>query len=615
VTVVGAGGTPAPGWRRVDLGGLLVVLMVLASTLTGLHNGFAYDDVAIVRDSEAVHAWRWPWAFLRETYWMPPFGQALYRPLTIGLFSVQWMVGGGAPLVFHLVNIVVYAVAAVLVWRLARRFMRPAVALGVALLWAAHPVHVEVVGNVVGQSELWVAVSALVALLLVERVIAEGALTRARAIGLIGCVAAGLLAKENGVVLPVLLGLRLIPWLRDPSRSVAERALGWRLLRSFAYVVALYLGARFAVLGTLGGDGSHLSIAELSTGQRLLVALAVRVTEARLLLLGPPLAADYSPPAYPLHPTFDAWHIAALGVIALWVGAAWWLRRRGHPIWPFLWVPVAMAPTANVAFPTGIVMAERSLFLPSIGVLLAAGLCADVLVPWSARALGPPVRRLVRAAFVLVVVASAAASAARQPDWRDSHTLVATSLVDAPTNPSWQRVLGLQFLRFEELERAEVHLRIAEALGPPDLRLLNGMRMVLERQGRCTEALSYHRRLLAMYAVPMTVELGQVTCLLRLGRYREARRAALRARATAVQPTPFRILMDIADSVLLASDSGGAINAWRSRGRPVGRPGPPIIIEVNDRGGLARRDLTGWNIVGSVRPPLREGLAPPTRAP
>jgi hypothetical protein len=193
--------------------------------------------------------------------------------------------------------------------------------------------------------------------------------------------------------------------------------------------------------------------------------------------------------------------------------------------------------------------------------------------------------------------------------------LVATSLVDAPSNPSWQRVLGLQFLRSEELERAEVHLRIAEDLGPPDLRLLNGMRMVLERQGRCTEALSYQRRLLAMYAVPTPVELGQVTCLLRLGRYREARRAALRGRATSEEPTPFRLLLDIADSVLLASDSGGPINAWRSRGRPVGPPGPPIIIEVNDRGGLVRRDLAGWDIVGSLRPPRREGLAPPTRAP
>jgi hypothetical protein len=599
----------------VDLGGLLVVLVVLASTLTGLHNGFAYDDVAIVRDSEAVHAWRWPWAFLRETYWMPPYGQALYRPLTIGLFSVQWMVGGGAPLVFHLVNIVVYAVAAVLVWRLARRLMRPAVALGVALLWAAHPVHVEVVGNVVGQSELWVAVSALVALLLVERVIAEGTLTRARALGLVGCVAAGLLAKENGVVLPVLLGLRLIPWLRDPSRAASERAFGWRLLRSFAYVVALYLGARFAVLGTLGGDGSHLSIAELSTGQRLFVALAVRVTEARLLFLGPPLAADYSPPAYPLHPTFDAWHLVALGVIALWVGAAWWLRRRGHPIWPFLWVPVAMAPTANVAFPTGIVMAERSLFLPSIGVLLAAGLCADVLVPWSARALGAPVRRLLLAAFALIVGASAAASAARQPEWRDSHTLVATSLIDAPTNPSWQRVLGLQFLRSEELDRAEVHLRIAEDLGPPDLRLLNGMRMVLERQGRCAEALSYHRRLIVMYAVPMSVELGQVACLLRLGRNREARLAALRGRATAAEPMPYRILLDIADSILLASDSGGPINAWRSRGKPVGSSGEPIVIEVTDWGGLVRRDLHGWGLVDSSTPSLLSGLATPARSP
>lgn len=602
-------------WHRADWGAVLVVVVVFVSAVTGLGNNFAYDDVAIVRDNDAVHAWRWPWAFLGETYWMPPYGTALYRPLTIQLFSIQWMLGGGAPVVFHLVNLLAYAITALLLLRLARRLIRPPVALGVTLLWAAHPVHVEVVGNVVGQSELWVAISALVALLLVERVIAEDALTPSRGIALVGCVAVGLLSKENGVVLPILLAGRLVRWVCTPATSPASRVRGWVLIRSIAYVVALYIGLRFAVLGVLGGDGSHLSIAELSTGRRLLVALAVRVTEARLFLLGAPLAADYSPPAFLLHPAFDWWHVAAIGLIALWVSAAWWLRHRGRPSWPLLWVPLAMAPTSNFAFPTGIVLAERSLFLPSIGVFLAVGLCADQLVPWCLRALGSPVRRFGLLAFGLVVVVSTSASAARQPVWRDSHTLVASSLIDAPTNPTWQRVLGLQFLRSEELERAEVHLRVAEALGPPDLRLLNGMRVVLERQGRCAEALAYHRRLIAVYAVPMSVELSQVACLLRLGRYTEARQAALRWRATATEPVPYRILFDIADSVLVALDSGGPINAWRSQAKPVGPRGAPIVIEVTDRGGLVRGDLTARARVQAPPSSQPSALAHPRRAP
>jgi protein O-mannosyl-transferase len=588
---VGQDGPPASWWHRADWGALLVVLVVLASSATSLGNGFAYDDVPIVRDNDAVHAWRWPWEFLGETYWMPPYGQALWRPITIGLFSVQWMAGGGSPLSFHIVNVVAYAVAALLLLRLARGFMHPSIALSVAALWAAHPVHVEVVGNVIGQSELWVALSALVALSTVERVREDGCVTGRRALVILTCVVLGLGSKENGVVLPVLVGGILAGWLLGSGAVDIQRRRGWMVVRACVYSLVVYLGARYAVLGTLGGDGSHLAIGMLTTGERVLAALALRVTEARLLLLGGPLAADYGPPTHPLHSRPDTVHAVALALVGAWGAAIWWFRGAGVRVWPLLWVPLALAPAANLLFPTGIVMAERSLFVPSIGILLSIGVLVDRLFPHVARRVGAPVRQAALATTALVVVAAALASARRQPVWQDTHTLVATSLVDAPRSPTWQRVLATVFLRAGEFDRAEVHFRLAEALGPPDLRLLNGMRILLERQGRCDEALLYYRRMLAAYQRTPAVEMGYVACLLRVGHLADARLVAMGARVTAPDPAPFDLLRQLAESALVAHDSVRLTNLWWRQGRPAAPTAIPLAIHVDDRGALIRSDL------------------------
>ena len=37
------------------------------------------------------------------------------------------------------------------------------------------------------------------------------------------------------------------------------------------------------------------------------------------------------------------------------------------------WIAIAFSPVANLLFPTGILVAERTLYLPSVGLALAVG--------------------------------------------------------------------------------------------------------------------------------------------------------------------------------------------------------------------------------------------------
>ena len=140
---------------RFALGALL--LLALAATVTSIGHEFTFDDVYVIRKNARVHSLDGLWALFGQTYWPPELGGDGYRPLVMTLFTLQWVAGDGAPWVFHAGNIALaVAVAAAVHW-CARAVLPPAGAWVAAALFAVHPVHVEVTGNVVGQSELLVA--------------------------------------------------------------------------------------------------------------------------------------------------------------------------------------------------------------------------------------------------------------------------------------------------------------------------------------------------------------------------------------------------------------------------------------------------------------------------
>ncbi len=148
-----------------------IVCIAILVSLSGLSNGFTYDDIHVIRNNALVHDLSGAWRYLGQPYWPPPRTGEVYRPLTILLFAIQWALGGGSPLLFHACSIALYAATCVAVLRLARVTLpaAPLAALAAAALFAVHPVHVESVANVVGQSELLVALLLATALSLYVR--------------------------------------------------------------------------------------------------------------------------------------------------------------------------------------------------------------------------------------------------------------------------------------------------------------------------------------------------------------------------------------------------------------------------------------------------------------
>src|SRR6185436_15954887 len=114
-----------------------------------------------------------------------------------------------------------------------------------------------------------------------------------------------------------------------------------------------------------------------------------------------------------------------LGLVAL----AWACRNRAPTVtFGLLWFGVALLPVSNVLLPTGIVLSERSLFLPSVGFLLAAGGLAALALKAERRTMA----QALAGAVGLLVIAGVVRSEVRHQDYKDHFSFWETTVLNAP---------------------------------------------------------------------------------------------------------------------------------------------------------------------------------------
>jgi protein O-mannosyl-transferase len=411
---------------------LVVGAVAIIVYIGALWNRFALDDNPVVLFNPLLHASGSVWRAFLTSYWPPQVGGGLYRPLTMASYAVDWRIGQVAW--FHAMNVAWHAGASVLVAVLVRRWSGDRAALVSGLLFAVHPVHVEAVANIVGRAELMAALFALLAV--------YAALGCDRVGWSAAALVGGLLSKENAAVVP---GLIVWGWMLGLARPSRRRMLGYAA--SWIAVAAAYAVTRETILNPLSRIEN---IAPVFVGAApwavRLTAVAAFADVARLLVFPLTLRVDYSPAertlvTSPLDPRFVLGLLCLVALGGL-IGLAW---RRGRRVEAFGlgWIAIALLPVANLVFPVGVLVAERTLYLPSAGLALAAG-------AWLAD-LAPARWRVVAAALV---VAGGVRTALRVPVWRDLNTVVLSELEDSPRSYDGPAKMVVLYLNSHQPERA-----------------------------------------------------------------------------------------------------------------------------------------------------------------
>ena len=574
----------AAAWRRLaprTQWSLLVVgllLLVGLSSGVGIHNGFTYDDVEVIQRNAEVHTLRHWWTFFAHSYWPRAYGGDGYRPLTMLAFATQWVIGGGASWIFHATNIVLYGAVTIAVFWLASLLLPTSAAWLVAALFAVHPVHVEAVASTVGQSELWVALLLVPAMAIyLRRCLTGTTLSLGEAATICVCYTLGLFAKEHAIVLPALI-IAAEVLLGSERRRLAERLVGIRpLVLCLTLLGTLYLAARSAVKG---GDISGFQpfvvfqTLDLSYANRVLTMIGVVPQWIRLLLWPARLTTEYAPPDLDIAQGPSLVQLPGLLLLVGILGLAvvLWKRRGLGAIAGFgiAWFCITLLPSSNFIIPAGIIIAERTLFLPSVGALLAIG----ALSVWMAQRIGSARSFALRrnlsvmsyAGVGIILIAAIARSASRTVVWHDNDRLFTQGIIDAPQSYRAYYMLGAR--KFEEGDErsGERIYRHALKLFPYDPYMAYNFAFQYQVRGTYEAAIPLYKW---AFALNPKLRGGQgrgnlAVCYANTNHPTEAREQALLAMKMGGAPLwQLRRVLQYSDSVLGKTDATRRTNSLR----------------------------------------------------
>ena len=471
---------PIPPWRAA----LLVALVSVGAFANSVPNGFAYDDNTIIAGRPLVTEGRALDA-LTSPYWEQAVnGGGLYRPVTLASFALEWRLWNGHPAGFHLMNLAVHTAVSLMVFLLILEVSATLPALVGAALFAAHPVHTEAVANVVGRAELYSGLFVLLACLLFWKGRGLTPSWRvARLLGIGALYALGLGSKEMAATLPALLVLLALV-RTDEGRAVDRVRTDLPVFLLTGVLLVAFLGARFLTLGSVAGELPAPSLMGLSVGERVLTSLAIWPQYFRLLLFPLDLVVDYSPAVLFPASTWGPDVILGLLMILGAGGAAVYLWPRERLVaLGIAWFGIAILPVTNLLIPTGVLLAERTLYLPSVGLaFVAAG-----LVSWTARER--------RASLGMLLVASGVVCGAfmvrtvlRNPSWMSTFTMLTTLGEEHPESFRSIRARAQSLEDVGEYEEAASYYQTALELVPNGYSLLVEVARFDGRRERWAEA-------------------------------------------------------------------------------------------------------------------------------
>ncbi|NJK83557.1 MAG: hypothetical protein HC912_06790 [Saprospiraceae bacterium] len=249
----------APFWTSVRKQSIIIFLFSGLLYINTLSHQYTQDDAIVLYDNifttkgiqgiSGILQYDTFYGFFKEEGKANLVAGGRYRPLSLVLFAVGWEFFGNTPIAYHLMNVFWYGLTCLLLYWLMLRLLDKHnnqqqiyfIAFATALLFAAHPVHTEVVANIKGRDEILTLLGSLATLYATIRAYDEKKPIWYFVAGFSFFLA--LLAKENAITFLAIVPLSL--WV---FRQAKLKAMVGYTLPLFVMGIA-FLGLRASVLG------------------------------------------------------------------------------------------------------------------------------------------------------------------------------------------------------------------------------------------------------------------------------------------------------------------------------------------------------------------------------
>ncbi|XP_059695282.1 protein O-mannosyl-transferase TMTC4 isoform X4 [Haemorhous mexicanus] len=396
-----------------------------------------------------------------------------YRPLTVLTFRINYLFAGGFyPVGFHVINIILHCTISVLMVDVfsillgglqfsnkGRRLnLAPKSSLLAALLFAVHPVHTECVAGIVGRADLLCALFFLLSFLGYCKAFKENKEGHTFSVFwvlvsvVLGAIA--MLCKEQGIT---ILGLNAVF-----DALVINKINLLELIRKLLYKDKSLEAINYNYYYSLN---------------------------AWLLLCPWWLCFDWSMGCIPLIKSVSDWRIIALA--ALWFCLIGLIcqalcsedshKRRiltlglGFLIIPFL-------PASNLFFRVGFVVAERVIYLPSIGYCILFTYGFSLLSKQAKK------KKILAVAVLGILLINVMRCALRSSQWRSEEQLFRSALSVCPLNAKVHYNVGKNLADKGNQSAAIKYYREAVRLNPKYVHAMNNLGNILKERNELHEA-------------------------------------------------------------------------------------------------------------------------------
>ena len=463
-----------PRWQVVTI--LLLPFLLYINVLTGDH-GFALDDAIVISENQFTKQGiaGIPKIFGNETF-TGFFGEqkdlvagSRYRPLSVASFAVEVELFGMNAWPMHFFNIVYYALTGLVLlyvlWHLlGPRFpqWRPILPWLAAMLFLLHPLHTEVVANIKGRDEIFALLFSLLALFGVVKGLTP-ALSKGEGVAssniwlFIAPISffLALLSKENAFTFVAVVPIALYIFTKVPLPKIALGTAALLLPAIAAYLIRA---------DVVGGMSVGKEVTELmnnpfvgATAEQKWATIIYTMGKYVELLFFPfKLSHDYYPYQIPLVTIGNGYVLGSLVLyLGITAGAIYGMVKRTLPGFALAFYLITFSLVSNIVFPIGTFMAERLIYMPSVGWALLVGWAMLKLPQWikvgtilPASAKWKPVQQYcVRAwpvglMLVVIAVGFGYRTLARNPVWQSNSTLFLGDIEVAPNSAKLNNAAG-----------------------------------------------------------------------------------------------------------------------------------------------------------------------------
>jgi len=487
---------------------LLIAALGAVVYANTLHSPFVFDDARSIVENPVIRD--------LDTFLFDGAGYRFSPRRFVGYLSlaVNYQLGGLRVTGYHLFNIAVHIVTALLVYELACfSLATPAfkgsplaaysrrLGLAAGLLFVVHPVQTQAVTYIIQRLASLATLFYLLATVCYLRGrllqvttgrLASGRVAAAFAVGLLAALAA-VKTKEIAFTLPLVLGLYELLFFGAGGRKKVLLPVVMFLV--LVVVPLVLLGSRLPAEGFFAGLDELTRVrTDMSRLTYLFTQFRVVVTYVRLLFWPVNQNLTYD---YPVYDTLLAlpvlWSVVFLATLA---GAAIWLivrsygpeAGRGGRLIGFgiLWFFITLAVESSL-IPIVDVIFEHRLYLPVVGVALALAMAGVMLTrAYPARVFYLP--------LAVVVGVLAVATWQRNAVWATEVSLWEDCVRKSPTLARPHRALGAALLAQGRSNEAQLQLEEAIRLDPYYEDAYLNLGLVYEDQGWLDKAAQQYRQ-------------------------------------------------------------------------------------------------------------------------